>query len=403
VANVATAISALVLLGVSVWPVSEQATANGGASAERRADIVIDGKFDTSTEHVLIPVTIAGHQFWCSPDSGFSALIALDQAKAVAAGIAVAPPIPTPDGNPPRPGDNSATATVVVGGVTFANQSLILRRFPEEAPDMDCVMGIALPPLRQFVVEYEHITPRLILRDRASYKPPSGTETITLQFLTNPSVPYIDIEIAFADGSTQPLHVLPDTGTAFYGGLVVGSAAARLTSKAATAPVVLYNDARITRILAARPAAVRAGAITVQNLVVAVIEGSLGADGAISNGTLGEGFLRRFTVGFDFEGRKMYLKPNERVSQPHLFDASGVAFIRRDGRHVVYGVIPNTPAADAGIQVGDVLTSVDDRPASDLTTVQLRNQLSEDGATRRLVFERAGAVIQRVLRLRARI
>jgi hypothetical protein len=123
VANVATAISALVLLGVGMLPASEQASGSGGTSAERRAD-----KFDTATEHVLVPVTIANHQFWCSPDSGFSALIAVDQAKAVAAGIAVAPPIPTPDGNPPRRGDNSATAVVVVGGVTFANQSLILRR-----------------------------------------------------------------------------------------------------------------------------------------------------------------------------------------------------------------------------------------------------------------------------------
>jgi len=398
--SVMTAISALVLLGVGVLPVSEQAPAGGGASAERRTDIVIDGKFDTATEHVLIPVTIAGHQFWCGPDSGFSALIALDQAKAVTAGLTVAPPMPTPDGNRPRIGDNSATATVVIGGVTFANHTLILRKFPEEAPDMDCVFGVAL--LRQFVVEFEHMTPRLILRDRVSYAPPPGTEAIPLQFLTNPNVAFVDIELTLADGSTQPLHVVPDTGTAFYGALVVGSAVARLTSKTPTAPVILYSDARAT-LLAARPAAVRAGPFAVQNLVVAVIEGGLSTTGEISNGTLGSGFFRRFTVGFDFEGRKMYLKPNERIAQPHSFDASGVAFIRRDGRHVVYGVIPNTPAADAGLRAGDVLISIDARSASDLTTVQLRNQLSEDGATRRLVFERAGAVLQRVLRLRARI
>ena len=88
-------------------------------SAQPVVPVVIPGKFDTATEHILIPVTIGGRKFWCNPDTGVSTLIALDQAKAVAAGLRVAPGIPTPDGNPPSAGDSSTTATVVVGGVEF--------------------------------------------------------------------------------------------------------------------------------------------------------------------------------------------------------------------------------------------------------------------------------------------
>src|SRR6266576_698791 len=96
-------------------------------AADTPAGVVINAKFDTATEQVLIPVTMGGHTFWCNPDTGFSALITLDQTKAVAAGLSVAPGIPTPDGNPPSPGDNSTTTTVSVGSATFSNHPVILR------------------------------------------------------------------------------------------------------------------------------------------------------------------------------------------------------------------------------------------------------------------------------------
>ena len=34
--------------------------------------------------------------------------------------------------------------------------------------------------------------------------------------------------------------------------------------------------------------------------------GSLGGDGSLADGMIDSGFLRRFTVAFDFDGHKMY-------------------------------------------------------------------------------------------------
>ena len=389
---------ALGMLGICAALLGAQAPDNPSRG------MIIDGKFDTATEHVLIPVTIGGHGFWCNPDTGFSALIALDQTKAVRAGLSVAPGIPTPDGNAPSSGDSGTTTTVVVGGVTFSNQPIILRRFPEEAPDMDCIMGVAL--LRRFVVEFDHMTPRLILYERDAYRPPAGTETVPLLFRTNPRVPYVDIHATLRDGTQMPLRVIPDTGTSFYAAVLVGGARTRAQSELTTAGAITYPDpqtGRITQLLAARPRAITVGPFTVNEPVIALLQGSLGADGSIADGTVGSGFLRRFTVAFDFDGRKMYLKPNERVSQPHIFDASGVGFIWRGGRHVVMDVIPDSAGADAGIRVGDVLLKIDDRAAGDLTPMQLRTLLSTDGSTRRLVCERDGRSATIVLRLKARI
>src|SRR5262245_33815525 len=85
--------------------------------------LVIDGKIDSSTGELLIPARLGSANFWCGLDSGFSALIALDQAKAERAGLRAEPAIPTPDGRPPRAGDSGSRVRVSVGGIDFGDRS----------------------------------------------------------------------------------------------------------------------------------------------------------------------------------------------------------------------------------------------------------------------------------------
>jgi hypothetical protein len=361
---------------------------------------MIPAKLDTATEHVLVPITVGGREFWCNPDTGFSALIALDHTRAVAAGLTVAPGIPTPDGNPPAAGDRSTTATVVVGGVEFPAHPIILRKLPEEAPDMDCIMGVAL--LRRFVVEFDHVAPRLVLHDRATYRPRDGADSIPLLFRANPNVPYVDIQLTLTGGSLVALRLIPDTGAAFYGAALVGEASTRVQAQLPTVPALTYADSRVTQLFAARPAAIRVGKSGVDRPVIALVEGSLGG-GAIADGLLGSGFFRKFTVAFDFDGRVMYLTPNDRLMQPHLFDSTGIGFIRREGRQVVFQVLPDSVGAAAGVRVGDALLEIDGQAASTLTPIQLRDRLSVDGARRRLLLERDGQRLALEIQLKSRV
>jgi len=365
--------------------------------------IAIAAKFDTSTEHLLIPVAIAGHEFWCNPDTGFSALIALDRSKAAAAGLTTGLGIPTPDGNPPSAGDNSTTATITVGGVELGSRSIIVRTFPEEAPDMDCVLGVAL--LRRFVVEFDHTTPRLLLHDRATYRPPPDMQKIPLLFRPNPNVPYCDIELLLPDRTSLPLRVVPDTGTAFYGAALVGDAVRRVQAATTSVAAMTYPDpqsGRVTQLVAARPSAIRLGALAVEQPVIALVQGTLGG-GGIADGLLGSGFFRRFTVAFDFDGHAMYLEPNSRLRQPHVLEGTGIGFIRRNGQYVVFQVLEDSPGAAAGVKPGDVLLQVDGRGAPGLTPVGLRDLLSRAGEWRRLLLERDGRRLMVRLQLKRRI
>jgi hypothetical protein len=83
-----------------------------------------------------------------------------------------------------------------------------------------------------------------------------------------------------------------------------------------------------------------------------------------------------FTAAFDFDGQMMYLTANERHSEPHRFDATGLGFIRRGGRHVVFQVLPRSAGAVAGVVAGDALLEIGGRPASALTPIEVRDLLA---------------------------
>ena len=259
---------------------------------------------------------------------------------------------------------------------------------------MDCIFGVAL--LRRFVVEFDYAKPGIVLYERSTYQPVAGTERIPLVFYTNPRVPFVDIQVSFSAGPPESLRVVPDTGTSFYGAIMVGGAADRVKARVQkTVVAITYPDpepGRILQVSAARPSAVTVGPFSIKEPVIAFVSGNLGS-GGIADGTLGEGFFRRFTAGFDFEGRTMYLRPSSRLSDTSAYDASGIGFVRRNGRDVVFMVLADSSGAKAGVQVDDVLLEIDGRQAASLTPVEIRNLFSlagRTGRTSRIVLERSG-------------
>jgi hypothetical protein len=70
--------------------------------------IVIEGKFDTATELLLIPVRVGDARLWCALDTGLSGLLIVDPTHA--AGLEVRAGRPYPDWSAASPVDRSATA-----------------------------------------------------------------------------------------------------------------------------------------------------------------------------------------------------------------------------------------------------------------------------------------------------
>ena len=103
------------------------------------------------------------------------------------------------------------------------------------------------------------------------------------------------------------------------------------------------------------------GGVRVDSVVAGLSEDK---GGSISDpnyeGNIGSGFLKRFVVTFDYAHQMMYLRP---ITPPPVdagrFDRAGMWINSGPKGYVVTDVAANGPAAQAGIQVGDIITRLD--------------------------------------------
>lgn len=147
-----------------------------------------------------------------------------------------------------------------------------------------------------------------------------------------------------------------------------------------------------------RPA--RLGTLRLGDLRIGGIVGDLatGNTGSAANpdlsGMLGGGVLRRFTLAFDYAGKRMYLAPNDAFGQPDTFDRSGLWLMADDDALEVADVAPESAAERAGVHVGDRIISIDGVAAAARSLDDWRRRLREQpaGTKLRLEIERAGRI-----------
>ena len=96
------------------------------------------------------------------------------------------------------------------------------------------------------------------------------------------------------------------------------------------------------------------------------------------NGLLGNQVLNRFHVIIDYLQGVMYLKPNRKFKKAFEFDKSGLVIIAANVRlnnFIVHDVIPGSPAAEAGISIGDRITKLNGLPVQFLSLDSIAKKL----------------------------
>jgi len=132
---------------------------------------------------------------------------------------------------------------------------------------------------------------------------------------------------------------------------------------------------------------------------------SAGGDPKIA-GTIGGGMLRRFIVTIDYPHQQLILEPGSQFRTGDEEDKSGMALIAEGPglkRFVVTQVQPDTPAAKAGIQKGDVVDGVDNEAAADMTLDSVRKLFREPVRNYDVLMERNGNTYEVTLQMRRRI
>lgn len=82
-------------------------------------------------------------------------------------------------------------------------------------------------------------------------------------------------------------------------------------------------------------------------------------------GNIGQDILRHFNEVFDCMRSQVYFETTKASTQPEVFNRAGVVFDSFGQGLQVMTVLPNSPGAQAGIQVGDVITAVDGKAPDD--------------------------------------
>jgi hypothetical protein len=137
----------------------------------------------------------------------------------------------------------------------------------------------------------------------------------------------------------------------------------------------------------ARGYVTRGGALTLGSVAIpsVVASFSLQKKGAFSDASyaanVGGGVLKRFVVTFDYDHRIMYLKPSsEPVTDVGTFDRSGMwVNAVKDGLEVM-DVTKTGAARKAGLKVGDIITTIDGKPASTIPVYAVRKAWRDEPA-----------------------
>ncbi len=92
---------------------------------------------------------------------------------------------------------------------------------------------------------------------------------------------------------------------------------------------------------------------------------------AESDGTVGFGFLKHFNITIDYEKRRVFLEnfSGKVVDEPVGEVGIGATYFREVNGIQIYDVVPDSSAAQAGVQEGDMLLSID---GEDLTKQDFR-------------------------------
>lgn len=199
-----------------------------------------------------------------------------------------------------------------------------------------------------------------------------GETAVPFQF--NGRIPQIDAEI---DGFRGKLKI--DTGDrsslTLYAPFVEKN---RLREKYApkVETITGWGIGGPVRAQVTRAKKISVGKFNVENTVarLPIVKSGAFMDASVM-GSVGTGFLKRFTVTFDYSRRQLIFAKNRNFSAPDEYDRAGMWLSQRANVFEVLDVSADSPAAKAGIKIGDKILAVNNQASDKLFLPDVRLML----------------------------
>ncbi|MBU8920246.1 MAG: aspartyl protease family protein [Bacteroidales bacterium] len=292
-------------------------------------------------------------------------------------------------------------------GISFDPRSAISiplhRMDPHWGKRKDGLIGGDLLSALITVVDYEAGT--LVFHDPATYEYNGPGERVPIELFNN----YIFIRAeVLLHGPGDPIEAffMVDTGVRLS---LFNSPYSREHSLPAQSPSTItgvtgFGLGGLSQGVIGRVHGIRIGSTLIENPVVNFSTDTTGGLAATDfSGIIGADILSRFTLILDYSRSEIILEKNDRFAAPFENDMCGIRFVMDGERFDIFrafSIFDGSPAAEAGILEGDVLTAVDGREASSFTIETLMEYLSREGAVVRLTIKRGSETKEFAITLR---
>ena len=371
-------------------------------AAQKSADPLVI-PFELVTRHIMIKVRINNSgPLWFIFDTGDKvAIVAMERAKSL--GLSLQGEIKVGGaGAGTLKGATVRDASVTVLGAENNPQPVMLAiplaglesRFGH---DIDGIIGADF--IKQFVVEIDYSARVLKLHDKEKFAYSGSGESLPLTFIHG-GYPIIEAEVGvagrtpikgrfvldFGSGASLALHTpfvkehnLPPPSQKTIRALGGGGVGGKITGR----------SGRISEL--------RIGKFQIENPLTLFSEDTSGALATSEiQGNIGAMILSKFKALLDYGRARIILEPNASFKDPIAPASNGVKLVADGSDYKTFRIdelLEDSPAIEAGLQKDDVITSVDGRPAAELTLSSLSEAL-EKPAPHKLTIRRGGQTLQ---------
>jgi hypothetical protein len=247
--------------------------------------------------------------------------------------------------------------------------------------------------IQEFVVEIDYVARVIKLHDKEKFVYNGPGESVPIKLVRGH--PILEAEVTPA-GSTTPLrgNFVFDIGAglalALYSPFVANnrllgpeSKTIRLLGSAGAGGETTGRMGRVAQL--------KFGSYTIKEPITLFSEDKAGAFASDQlAGNIGARVANKFRLFLDYDRKRIIFEPNSTFAAAYDQSQAGMSVIAQGGDYRVFrimAVLENSPASDAGLKKDDIITSINNQPAAELTLSKL-NELFERPVPYKLTIRR---------------